>query len=160
MFRHKPFIELSEVWDWFGYDSLELTQRAINRGIFPIHTYKLGSRVVIDKDAFDAFFLMKREESLEYLLNSIVKTRMQLKQVTALEKDIRWFAQRSTKKYIRKEFPIDLEPYPPQEWDPVSEFPIDLHPPEELKPEDIQLQGYYADDKKPPVLPRGQRGSR
>lgn len=146
MFRKKPFIDLKEVWDWFGYESYELTLRAINRGAFPIHTYKLGNKTVIDKEAFDAFFLMKREDALEHLTHRIAQNRMRMKKILTLHKDAQWFAQRNTEAYIRREFPKDLDLFPPQEWDPVDEFPVELPPivVYELKPDDIVLDGYYT----------------
>jgi len=159
----KPFIVLREVWDWFGYGSYELTRLAVYQHRFPIRTYKMGNNIVIDREAFDGFFLLEREAALDQLLERVATTRARVHRVRKLQKDKAWFSHRNTKEYILREFPRKLDPFPPQEWNPADEFPVEFPPePEaevlpEPKLEDIRLEGYYA-EKIPPAN-RGNEGS-
>jgi len=153
MLIEKPFIVLKDVWDWFGYGSYELTCLAIYQNRFPLRTYRVGNTRVIDREVFEGFFLLEREAALDQLLERVARTRAKTQRIRKLQKDKAWFSQRNTKEYILREFPVKLEKYPPQEWDPAEEFPIELPPePEveklpELKLEDIELTGYYGRKK-------------
>ncbi len=60
-----PWIEIGEIYHYFGYKNRRAAIRAIRVGTFPLATYELAGRQVVDKEVARAFFVLKREEGLK-----------------------------------------------------------------------------------------------
>jgi hypothetical protein len=60
------WIEIKDAAALFGM-TLPSMHNAIQRGTFPVHTYKLGKKRVIDRDVLAEFFENKRAEGLSQL---------------------------------------------------------------------------------------------
>lgn len=64
-----PYLEAEELQVLFGYASLNSMYHSIARGNFPVSTYKVGRRIVADKEVVREFFATRREEGLAKLKN-------------------------------------------------------------------------------------------
>lgn len=64
----RNWFHLHEVATEYGYSSLASAQAAVRGGTFPVPTYKLGRRIVVDVDVHAAFFRRKRQEGLQELV--------------------------------------------------------------------------------------------
>lgn len=143
-----PYVLLQDVWEIFGYRDFVATRQAFTRGTIPIPLYKIGANAyAMDRQAFNAFFLLRRHESLEAVLRDFEQVQASVKQLKKYRNEYLWFSARNLPGFIKKEFPDDLDPCQPQIWDPASEFPDELLPEPETEPEpeipEIQLDGYY-----------------
>jgi hypothetical protein len=65
----RPWLSLEELADLCGI-TLASLRNAIYEGRCPIPTYKLGKRVVADKEVVDLFFAKRRAEGIEQLTRS------------------------------------------------------------------------------------------
>ena len=65
----RPWVALSEVVDQYGM-TLESARNSILAGRFPVPTYRLGRRIVIDKEVHEEFFAAHRKAGLQELRNS------------------------------------------------------------------------------------------
>lgn len=64
MIEEKPWVAVEDVCESYGltYPSAKM---AIQRGTFPVSTYKVGKKHVIDKEVHRRFFAEKRAEGLQ-----------------------------------------------------------------------------------------------
>ncbi len=61
-----PWIDLRDACSAFGV-TYETAKNKILYGKFPVPTYKLGKRTVIDKEVYDAYFAKQRAVGLAKL---------------------------------------------------------------------------------------------
>lgn len=66
---HQPWIELEELAPLFGVTP-DTAKNKIAAGTFEVPTYKLGKKIVADREVVSAFFAAKRQEGLRFLGNS------------------------------------------------------------------------------------------
>ena len=57
--------EIDQVWQILGFKNRRAAIRSIRVGKFPLVTYELAGRQVVDKEVARAFFVLKREEGLK-----------------------------------------------------------------------------------------------
>ena len=60
-----PWYEIEQVWQILGFKNRRACIRSIRVGKFPLATYELAGRKVVDKEVAQAFFRTKREEGLK-----------------------------------------------------------------------------------------------
>ena len=56
--------EIDQVWQILGFKNRRAAIRSIRVGTFPLSTYELAGRTVVDRVVLNAFFRKKREEGL------------------------------------------------------------------------------------------------
>ena len=62
-----PYFRLQEIFEIFGYKTLQSAYVAISRGCLPVATYKLAGRRVADREVVRAFFKGHRQLGGEVL---------------------------------------------------------------------------------------------
>lgn len=62
-----PWISLEECYGKFGYRTLKSAHNAISADRFPVDTFKVGGRRVVDKQVINAYFDGHRRRGLEKL---------------------------------------------------------------------------------------------
>lgn len=62
----KPWLDVKQVAPLFGI-TYETAKNKIALGTFPVPTYKLGRRLVADREVVDAYFARRREEGFAAL---------------------------------------------------------------------------------------------
>jgi len=62
-----PFYEIDQIWQILGFTNRRAAIRSIRVGTFPISTYELAGRKVVDRVVLESFFRTKREEGLKPL---------------------------------------------------------------------------------------------
>ena len=62
-----PYFTLDEIFELFGYSSKRSAYVAIDRGCFPVPTYKVGRRIVADREVVRTFFARERERGAIHL---------------------------------------------------------------------------------------------
>ena len=63
-----PWLEIDEIYDFFGYINRRAALRAIRNGSFPVPTYIVSGRLrVVDREVFFTFFRLNRQAGLEHL---------------------------------------------------------------------------------------------
>lgn len=65
----RPWLTLAEAAPRFGL-SVGAARNKVADESFPVPTYKLGGRRVVDKAVIEEFFRLRREEGLRQLQNS------------------------------------------------------------------------------------------
>lgn len=63
----RPWRAINEIHEQFGYKSIKAAQNAISSGCFPVETYVLAGRRVVDVEVMNAFFQHHRERGIEKL---------------------------------------------------------------------------------------------
>jgi len=66
-----PWITLEQVAPMFGV-SFETAKNKIALGTFPIKTYKVGRKIVADRQVVDSYFAAQREKGLAALKSTTV----------------------------------------------------------------------------------------
>lgn len=64
-----PYMQIEEFAPLFGY-KVNSAKNVIGEGRFPVMTYKLGRRIVADRDVVDAYFKARRQQGLAALKES------------------------------------------------------------------------------------------
>ena len=67
----KPWVEVADVCDQYGLTFPSAKQSIVNE-IFPVPTYKVGRKIVIDREVHKIFFELKREAGLLALKNNLL----------------------------------------------------------------------------------------
>lgn len=62
----RPWVYVKDVCDWFGV-TYETAKNQIYAEVFPVPTYKVGNRSVIDREVLRLYFERKRDEGLASL---------------------------------------------------------------------------------------------
>jgi hypothetical protein len=60
----RPWRTVAEVYDQFGYKSVKAAQNAVASGCFPVKTYILAGRRVVDVEVINKFFQRHRESGI------------------------------------------------------------------------------------------------
>ena len=68
-----PWIELQEAAPLFGL-TFESAKNAIYAEKFPVRTYKLGRKIVVDRVVIEEYFRLRREEGLAGLAHESTKS--------------------------------------------------------------------------------------
>lgn len=63
----RPWRTVAEMYQQLGYKSLKAAQNAISAGNFPVPTYLLAGKLVVDVEVVNAFFAAHREDGLKQL---------------------------------------------------------------------------------------------
>ncbi|WP_394131967.1 hypothetical protein [Marinobacter nauticus] len=63
--QQKPWMPLKDVYDHFGYGNQKSALNAINKGSFPVETFRVGRIRAIHRDVYNAYFAQFREEGLD-----------------------------------------------------------------------------------------------
>lgn len=63
----RPWRTIAEIHQQFGYRSAKAALNAASAGRFPVATYVLAGKRVVDVQVVDAFFAAHREEGLKQL---------------------------------------------------------------------------------------------
>jgi hypothetical protein len=63
----RPWRSIAEIYHQFGYKSVKAAQNAVSAGRFPVDSYVLAGRRVVDAQVVDAFFTAHREKGLKQL---------------------------------------------------------------------------------------------
>lgn len=63
----RPWRTIAEVYERLGYKSLKAAQNAISAGRFPVDTYVLSGKRVVDVEVMNAFFAIHRDRGLKQL---------------------------------------------------------------------------------------------
>ncbi len=63
----RPWRTIAEIYQQLGYKSLKAAQNAVSAGRFPVATYVLAGKRVVDVEVVNAFFASHREEGLKQL---------------------------------------------------------------------------------------------
>lgn len=66
-----PFVELREIYALFGYKNYSSAIRASQRGQFPIPTYKIGNRMMVDREVVEMYFEEHRIIALTHALTKL-----------------------------------------------------------------------------------------
>lgn len=64
----RPWRTVAEMYQQLGYKSLKAAQNAISAGNFPVPTYLLAGKRVVDVEVVKAFFASHREDGLKQLI--------------------------------------------------------------------------------------------
>lgn len=67
MNTERPWRTINEVYQQLGYKSLKAAQNAVSAGKFPVDTYVLSGKRVVDVEVVDAFFAIHRDRGLKQL---------------------------------------------------------------------------------------------
>jgi hypothetical protein len=67
MDSNKTWQTVAEVYQQFGYKSLKAAQNAVSAGRFPVDTYVLSGKRVVDTQVMNAFFAAHRDRGLKQL---------------------------------------------------------------------------------------------
>lgn len=67
MNTERPWRTINEVYQQLGYKSLKAAQNAVSAGRFPVDTYVLSGKRVVDVEVVDAFFAIHRDRGLKQL---------------------------------------------------------------------------------------------
>ena len=62
-----PWYEIDQVWQILGFKNRRACIRSIRVGKFPLATYELAGRQVVDKEVAHSFFLRNRQAGMEQL---------------------------------------------------------------------------------------------
>lgn len=65
----KPWIELSEICEQYGI-TFRAAKFKVDNGSFPVPTYRVGKKIVVDREVHKRFFELKREAGLLALKNN------------------------------------------------------------------------------------------
>lgn len=63
----RPWRTVAEIYEQLGYRSLKAAQNAVSAGNFPVPTYLLAGKRVVDVEVVNAFFASHREDGLKQL---------------------------------------------------------------------------------------------
>ncbi len=61
-----PWVDLKDVCHLYGV-TFETAKNKVLNETFPVHTYKVGKLIVIDKEVHESFFRRQREAGLRAL---------------------------------------------------------------------------------------------
>lgn len=67
MTAERPWRFIHEVYQHLGYKSLKAAQNAISADRFPVDTYVLSGKRVVDVEVIEAFFAAHRSRGLKQL---------------------------------------------------------------------------------------------
>lgn len=70
MNTNRPWRTINEVYQQLGYKSLKAAQNAVSAGSadrFPVDTYVLSGKRVVDVEVVDAFFAIHQDRGLKQL---------------------------------------------------------------------------------------------
>ncbi len=62
-----PYFYLDEIFELFGYKTKRSAYVAIDRGCFPVPTYKMARRIVADREVVREFFRRERKRGAIHL---------------------------------------------------------------------------------------------
>jgi hypothetical protein len=65
------WVALKDVHQQYGFKSMGAARNAVAGKRFPVETYKLGNKIVIDREVHKEFFSSRREAGLRALRNNI-----------------------------------------------------------------------------------------
>lgn len=63
----RPWRTIAEIHQQFGYKTVKAAQNAVASGRFPVETYILAGKRVVDLEVMNAFFQRHRESGLKKL---------------------------------------------------------------------------------------------
>jgi hypothetical protein len=63
----RPWRTVAEIHQQLGYKSIKAAQNAVSAGRFPVETYLLAGKRVVDVEVVNAFFAAHREKGLKQL---------------------------------------------------------------------------------------------